>query len=253
MSLEVQNIQSDYLSTSIQDSIISIKFQGDFFKALTDLSQIEMITHLLNRIADDSNLKVLIIHPFFDNAGVEEYLRFFGECRWRHIDAMHRFYNVLDQLIVGFIEIDKLVIQTCQGETLSIFMNVGLACDYRIVADDTVYHHAFPRRGMLPKGGGPFFLSRMLGRGKALELLLLKRSITADEALSHGIVDRVVPREDLSRKALEIAGLFSENPRQTLMGVKRLVNFGSRDLQDYLAFESRQIARIIRCNQISSL
>ena len=249
----LQQTQSDSLTTELHDSAVVLKLQGDFFRILTDLERLESINSFLRRISQKPDLKTLIIHSFFNNAGVEEYLQFFGECKWRHGDALHRFYNVLDQIIVGLMELDKLVIHTCRGEVLSIFMGVGLACDYRIVADDTMFQHAFSRRGMLPKGGSPFFLSRMLGRGKAFELLLLHSAISAETARSHGVVDRVVPREDLEHAALEVAGRLNEIPRQTLMGVKRLINFSSRDLKAYLNLESHEIGQLIRCNQIAGI
>ncbi len=249
----LQQTQHDYLTTELRDSVVILKFQGDFFRVLTDLGQLESINKFFSRISKNPDLKTLVIHSFFTNAGVEEYLKFFGECKWRQGDMLHRFYNALDQIIVGLMELDKLVVHTCRGDLLSIFMGIGLACDYRIVADDTLFQHAFSRRGMLPKGGSPFFLSRMLGRGRALELLLLKSSISAEVALSHGIVDRVVPPEDLEHAALEIAGKFHEIPLQTLMGVKRLINFSSQDLKVYLNFESHQIGQLIRCNQIAGI
>lgn len=253
MADRLQQFQNDYLTTELHESVVVLKFQGDFFRALTDLNQMNLVSQFFKCVSEDSNLKALIIHPFFLNAGVDEYQEFFGVCGWQQTDALHRFYNVLDQTMVSLIELDKLVIQTCQGDVLSILMNIGLACDYRIVAHDTVFHHAFSRRGMLPKGGSPFFLSRLLGGGKALELLLLERSIKAADALSHGLVDRVVSRENIEQEALEVAQQFAEIPLQTLRGVKRLVNFSSKEIRDYLAFESREIGQIIRCNQIANL
>ena len=248
-----ERLPSDFLTAERQDSVLILKMKGDFFSALTDLSQIETITRFFTRLSRDTELKTVIIHPFFQNAGVEEYLQFFGQSKWRNINALHRFYNVIDQMLISLSELDKIVIHTAKGDILSIFMNIGLACDYRIIADDTRFHHAFPRRGMLPKGGGPYFLSRLLGPGKAMELLLLQPAIDATTARAHGIVDRVVPRNELEQEALSIARQFSAVPHQTLAGVKRLVNFGRKELSAYLAFESGEIGQIIRCKQIADL
>jgi len=253
MSANLAQFQSNYISIERNEATVILNARGDFFRAITDLGQIELLAKFYKSICRDTDLKTLIIHPDLSDAGVNEYIAFFGEGQWRHIDELHRFYNVLDQIIVNLIELDKLVIHTCKGDVLSILMNIGLACDYRIVADNTVFHHAFHRRGMLPKGGSPFFLSRLLGGGKAIELLLLNRKIDAATALSQGIVDRVVPPENLKQEALEVARRFNEIPHRTLMGVKRLVNFSSKDLKEYLTFESREIGQIIRSRQIAHL
>jgi 2-(1,2-epoxy-1,2-dihydrophenyl)acetyl-CoA isomerase len=98
---------------------------------------------------------------------------------------------------------------------------------------------------MLPKGGGPLFLSRLLGKGKAYEMLLLKEEITAAEALQAGIVDRVVPLEELQQAAVEIAKGFSRRSGRTLSGIKRLMNYTMKDLADYLEFENQEIFRIV--------
>lgn len=89
------------------------------------------------------------------------------------------------------------VIHICGGDVLSLFMNISLACDYRIITTDTVFHNVFQEIGMLPKGGAPFFLSRTVGNGKARELLLLNPRISAGEALESRIADRMVAPEDL--------------------------------------------------------
>ncbi len=109
--------------------------------------------------------------------------------------------------------------------------------------DRTDFHNIYQEIGMLPKGGGPYVLSRLLGTAKAKQLLLRPR-ITAQEALVHGIADTVVPVAQLEARALEVARHYNEMSEQTLLGVKRLVNYELRGLKDYLTFESEQIIKI---------
>jgi len=104
---------------------------------------------------------------------------------------------------------------------------------------------------MLPKGGAPFFLSKINRPNRAKALLLLKQRITAAEALENRIADRVVPPADLEMAALETARKFGQIPDQTLIGIKRLTNYTFKELKDYLEYETQQIVRLGHRRQFS--
>jgi len=126
-----------------------------------------------------------------------------------------------------------------------LFLNVSLACDYRIVADDTVFQNPYFKLGLVPIGGGAFFLSRRLGRSKALEILLADKDITADEAKKLGIVDKVVPQEELEKAAVDTARYFAQKPARSLAGLKKLINYSLMDLKDYMALEYQELIKAI--------
>ena len=96
---------------------------------------------------------------------------------------------------------NKLVIHTDCGEVIPLFLNMSLACDYRIVATHTIYQKPYFELGMLPKGGVAFFLCKMLGNSKTLQLLESDKEMNAIEALDLGIVDQVVPYNDLEKNS----------------------------------------------------
>jgi enoyl-CoA hydratase/carnithine racemase len=197
-----------------------------------------------------------VIHSAYSESGSDEYMRFFLlECCERDIghfgfsNAMNRyelqrFCNIIDQTILSIVRLDKFVIHICRGNVLTLFLNIALASDYRIVTTDTVFHHIFQEIGMLPKGGVAFFLNNMVGAGKARDLLLLHRQLTADRALRHGIVDQVVAPEELESTAMGVVRSVREVPALTVAGIKRLINYSIRELEDYLAFETSEINKI---------
>jgi 2-(1,2-epoxy-1,2-dihydrophenyl)acetyl-CoA isomerase len=137
--------------------------------------------------------------------------------------------------------LDQVVIHACQGNIISLFLNISLACDYRIAADNTLFCNPYLDLGMIPMGGGPFFLSQMRGAGNPWETLLLNKNINVQRALEIGLVDRVVASSDLDKTALEIAHRFADNNAGTLAGLKRLVNFSKRDLKAYFELEKQEI------------
>jgi enoyl-CoA hydratase/carnithine racemase len=157
---------------------------------------------------------------------------------------LHRFCNIIDQTILDIVNMDALVIHVCSGDVLSVFMNISLACDYRIISSDTVFYNIYQEIGMLPKGGAPFFLSKAIGWSKTKELLLLKSVIDAKEALENKIADLVVPAEKLEISALAVSQRLGMLDKKTLSGTKRLTNYSLDELKSYLKFETEEIIKI---------
>ena len=141
---------------------------------------------------------------------------------------------------------DKPVIHADSGNVISVFMNIALACDYRIIGDNTQFENPYLQLGLVPKGGGAFFLAKMLGRGKAFEILTSDHTIGAKEALRLGIVDKVCPEENLYEEALNTAKHFIKQPEGTLWGIKRLLNYDLKDLERYLEYENETLRLIIK-------
>jgi enoyl-CoA hydratase/carnithine racemase len=257
---EKSHLEGNYgfFHTKRREEVIILTLRNNVFNNMTDLVNRDVFLKYLDRVSECDAVKAIVINSPLEKCGSDEYLAFF-------LDAGHekrsspfwiaeprraryeiaRFCNVVNQVILKIIDLNKIVISTCQGNVVSLFLNLSLACDYRIVADDTVFCNTYLEIGMLPKGGGPFFLSRMVGPVKAYEILLLHNEISSHEAIKYGIVDQVVPLERLEEAALEIAHRFGQLHPRSLSGIKRLVNYSSKDLKEYLEMENQQIAGIV--------
>ena len=160
-------------------------------------------------------------------------------------------YRAVDQYILKIVDLGKVVVHADSGKILSLFLNVSLACDYRVVAEDSVFQNPCLELGLVPKGGGAFFLSKMLGPSKAIEILLSGEDITAQEALRLGVVDMVVPLHELEEAALNVTRRFSHVPVTCLAGVKRLVSYSLSDLAPYLEQENHVLTTILESPQFS--
>ena len=158
---------------------------------------------------------------------------------------MHRLFNVIDQLIVKLVDLKKIVIHVDSGKVISLFLNISLACDYRIVAHDTVFENAYLKLGMVPKGAGAFFLAKRFGSKRAFEFMFSAEPVSAAKALTLGIVDELAAKDDLQMAAVRAARNFGCNFTTSAAGIKRLVNFSLRDLQQYLDLENQEILRIV--------
>jgi 2-(1,2-epoxy-1,2-dihydrophenyl)acetyl-CoA isomerase len=123
-------------------------------------------------------------------------------------------------------------------------MNIALACDHRIIGEDTVFHNIFQHVGTIPKGGSIYFMEKLLGHAKTMQLLLLQQRISANQAFENGLVDRVVAPADIEKEAMGVAETLQRIPWGTLAGMKRLSNRSLRDFEDYLDMETDKITRI---------
>jgi len=90
--------------------------------------------------------------------------------------------------------------------------NLALACDYRIASDQASIGQVFHKLGLVPDWGGSFFLPRLVGTSKALELVWSARMVSAVEALVLGLFDRVVPHAQLATEARRLAELWAGQP-----------------------------------------
>jgi len=117
----------------------------------------------------------------------------------------------------------KPVIGCLQGAVAGGGFSLAMACDLSIAADNASFLSAYTRLGTNPDGGGTFTLTRLLGARRALEVIMLDDSIPAARALELGLVNRVVPSDELAASAMEMAQRLARGPAATLGVVKRLV------------------------------
>jgi enoyl-CoA hydratase/carnithine racemase len=150
----------------------------------------------------------------------------------------------MDQLVLKFVRMTKLIIHVDSGEILSPFMNLSLACDYRIISENSIYENPYLDLSLVPKGGSAFFLTRLLGFQKAHQVLLSKEGITPHRAKQLGIVDEVVPTAELLARSMEVAKTYAEMPRSSISGIKKIMNASIDELERCLEIENELIFQI---------
>src|SRR5216117_284354 len=106
----------------------------------------------------------------------------------------------------------KPVLAAVNGPAAGGGANLALACDYRIASDQASIGQVFHKLGLVPDWGGSFFLPRLVGPSKALELVWSARMVPAVEAAQLGLFDRVVPPEALAPEARRLAELWAGQP-----------------------------------------
>lgn len=118
---------------------------------------------------------------------------------------------------------DVPVIGAINGYAVGMGFGLALATDLRIAADDAVFQVAQTKRGIIADFGLGYFLPKIVGAQRGLELMFTGRRIDADEALALGLVLEVVPRESLMDRALELAETIASGPPLSMAAIKRIV------------------------------
>jgi enoyl-CoA hydratase/carnithine racemase len=118
------------------------------------------------------------------------------------------------------------VIAAINGDAIGEGLEIALSCDIRIASDRARFGLTQLAYGRIPADGGTQRLPRIVGRGKALELLLTADIVTAAEALEMGLVSKVVAPEALEKEAEELAGNIAEKGPIALKYLKEAVNKG---------------------------
>lgn len=117
----------------------------------------------------------------------------------------------------------------------------ALACDFRIASDTARMGLPEVRVGIIPGGGGTQRLPRIVGKGKALEIILKGRLYEAKEALDIGLVHQVFPKEELNTGTTKFLEPFFKNPQHALSHAKKAVQFSQNNVfADGLRAESRE-------------
>lgn len=127
-----------------------------------------------------------------------------------------------DMILNRGLEVWKPVIAAINGYCLAGGMTLLFATDVRIAAEHAVFEISEVKRGILPGNGGTQRALRQLPYAIAMEMLLLGRRLTAQEALAYGLVNRVVPLKDLLPTAEQVARQLCENGPLALRAVKEL-------------------------------
>jgi 2-(1,2-epoxy-1,2-dihydrophenyl)acetyl-CoA isomerase len=238
----------DFFSAKRVDDIAVISFQENLLLRATDLQAKTSLFDCLELISKNEEIKAVVIIGSPNKTGREEYIEFYRLVLESKMEsyAINRMYNAVDQFILQIVGFNKMVVHADSGKVISVHMNTALACDYRIVADNTVFQNPYLELNLVPKGGGAFFLSKRLGSTKTFEILLSGQDITALEALRLGIVDKVVPLAELNEEALKVAKSFAEKPAGSLSGVKALLNYFIKDLEEYLKLENQLLLGMLR-------
>ncbi|RMD94215.1 MAG: enoyl-CoA hydratase [Calditrichaeota bacterium] len=215
-------------------------------------AMIDELTHALNTCQKEDTIRAIVIKGagnHFCSGGdiqvMQEYLaakkpeQFFQE----PLKKIHRF-------ALSITKLPKPVVAAIQGHASGAGFNLALCCDLRIAGQSAKFSQAFIKIGLIPDTGGTFLLPRIVGWAKALELCLSGEILDAREALQLGLVNQVVPDEELDKTAMTLANKLANGPTFAIGKLKILLQKSfSSTLEKQLEEEQKTQVEIVKKSQ----
>jgi 2-(1,2-epoxy-1,2-dihydrophenyl)acetyl-CoA isomerase len=184
-------------------------------RALNALTQ-ETIEELLNAIQEasrDPEVKVLILtgagRAFCFGADISEFSR---QIATGTPDSGILLLQKAQEVIRLLTSIPKPTIAALNGFATGLGLDLALACDLRVAAQRAKLAEAFISMGLVPDGGGTFILPRLVGLAKAAEMIFTGEPLNASDAERIGLVNRVVPTEELAKATENLADKLTKSP-----------------------------------------
>ncbi len=150
-------------------------------------------------------------------------------------DHLQKTYN---RLILQIRHLQKPVLAAINGTVAGAGLGIALACDLRIAATDAQFRVGFTALGLVPDSGISLLLPALIGLGRATELALSNRPVSAQEALAWGMVNRLVPAESLAKNSAETASMLAKGATESFGATKEAFNRAVLpNLEEVLAYE----------------
>ena len=198
-----------------------------------------LLEALTDATADDSVRAVVLTgagRAFCAGQDLKEHLQLVQAQDPRIATTVRDFYNVAISAITGM---PKPVVAAVNGAAAGAGAAFAYACDLRIAAASASFSMAFAGVALSADSGASFTLPRLIGAGRASKMMLLGERVGAAEALEIGMVDEVVPDEELPARVQQVAGTLAAGPTRAYAWIKAsLHHAGTSDLASALEFEN---------------
>jgi len=189
---------------------------------------IEELHNALKAIEEDTSVKVIVItgsgeKAFVAGADISEFAHF-------SVDDGGRLAAKGQEMLFNYVEnFSKPVIAAVNGFALGGGLELAMACHFRVASDNARMGLPEVSLGVIPGYGGTQRLPQLVGKGKAMELIMTAGMIPAEDALACGLVNYVTPQEELLPLAQKLAGKIMRNSSVAISGAIRAVNANYTD------------------------
>jgi 2-(1,2-epoxy-1,2-dihydrophenyl)acetyl-CoA isomerase len=143
-------------------------------------------------------------------------------------------------VILSIQKMEKPIICAVNGAVAGAGIGIMMACDYRLMSADAVVVPAFSKLGLIPDAGVSWFFVKYLGYGRAFEILVNGRKLSADECLKVGLVHCIVLPEDLAAKTEAVTEYLSKRPLYAIGLTKKALHYAEQNsLEATIEFEAK--------------
>jgi enoyl-CoA hydratase/carnithine racemase len=211
-----------------REHVAFVKLNSSSTSNVIDSNTAQDLLEACRRISENDDLNVVVItgsgNVFSDGSALEQLVCSgvpLSEAASKLGEDAVRF-----EVAAAIGLIDRPVIAAINGNALGQGLEIALACDIRVCSETTRIGFPSVAFGLMPMDGGTQRLPRLVGKGRALELILRSETINAKEALDIGLVSQVVPQEQLLENVMVMARAMAAKAPISLRYVKEAVNKG---------------------------
>jgi len=218
---------AEHILTEVKDGVGSIVFNRP--ESLNALSS-DMIDGLIDatgRFERDPAVRCVVLRGagdhFMAGGDIKGFRKSLGEDRAGHVAQLEMRVVRVHQVIYHLRRMPKPVLASVQGAAAGFGLSMVLASDLAIAADDAFFTLAYRHIGLSADGGATYFLPRIVGERRALEIALLGERFTAERALDLGILNWLAPRAALAEETAALARKLADGPTVALGKAKQLI------------------------------
>ena len=231
----------EFVRLEVADGVGTIRLDRPKMNALNVQVQ-EEIRAAATEAAERDDVKAVVVYGgekvFAAGADIKEM------ADMQYVDMVRR-SGALQSSFTAVARIPKPVVAAVTGYALGGGCELALCADVRFAAEDAVLGQPEILLGIIPGAGGTQRLTRLVGPSKAKDIIFTGRFVKAEEALAIGLVDRVLPADQVYAEAHALGGRFSNAASYALRAAKESIDRGSEtDLETGLEIERQQFAAL---------
>jgi 2-(1,2-epoxy-1,2-dihydrophenyl)acetyl-CoA isomerase len=215
------------LTVSVEESVLTIEMDNPARRNAVDDASVAAFIDAVEAAQNDESVRAVLVRgagrDFCSGFDIVSRNRSSGD-RPRVGSIQRRLPSQAHRLVPMLLELQVPVVAAVRGYAVGLGLQVALACDFAVVADDAVLWEPFVTRGMTPDGGASWLLPRVVGLARARQLLLLGERLSGKQACDWGLVHQSVPAADLDPVAAALVRRLADGPTVALGLAKALVN-----------------------------
>lgn len=235
---------SNFVKVHVEEGIATLTFMRAEAANALSIQMLNEINEALEQIQYDRSIRVVIVTGDGEKAfcaGAD-----LKERNGMSEEQVRKTVALIGQTVTHFEKLAQPVIAAINGVAFGGGLELALACDIRIASSSAKLGLTETALGIIPGAGGTQRLPRLIGMGKAKELIFTARRLSVEEALAYGIVEHVVATEQLLEEAKALAIEMAKNAPLSLIQAKTAINQGMQtDIATGLQIESLAYSRLL--------
>lgn len=234
----------NFVTVEVQDSVAIVVFTRAEAANALSVQMLQEINEALEAIHYDRSIRAVIVTGEGEKAfcaGAD-----LKERKGMNEEETRKTIALIGKTVNHFESLAQPVIAAINGVAFGGGLELALACDIRMASTTAKIGLTETALGIIPGAGGTQRLPRLIGMGKAKELIYTARRLSAEEAYQYGIIEHIVEPQDLLEQAKELAREIAENAPLSLIQAKTAINQGMQtDISTGLHIESLAYSRLL--------